>query len=90
MREAALGIPIREVILALNYEKRRKTLTLSIRTNNRCRLYSITWLDCLASTTSICACNDHSCTNNSYYKPCLVEVVEIGVEYLVFRTYILN
>jgi hypothetical protein len=90
VREAALGILIREVILALNYEKQRKTPTLSIRTNNRCRLYSITWLDCLASVTSICACNDYSYTNNSYHKPCLVEVVEIGVEYPVFRIYILN
>jgi hypothetical protein len=78
------------MVLTLNYEKQRKTLTLSIRTNNRRSLFSITWLDYLASATSIGVYNDYTSADNSYHKARLVEVIEIAVEYPVFYSYILN
>ena len=90
VQKAALSILAYKIILPLNYQKRRDTLTFAINTSNYYRLFPITWLNCLASTTSICASYDYRQGNYAYYKARFVEVVEIGVNNPIFRPYILN
>jgi hypothetical protein len=88
--KAALSIPIRKVILPLNHQEWRDTPTFSIDTSNRCSPFSIAWLNCLASATSICASYNHRWGNYTHHKARLVEVVEIGVNNPIFCPHILN
>ena len=84
IREVPLSILTREVVLPLNYKKRRNTLTFSTCINDSCSPFPVPWLNCLVSTTSIGAYNDYRSANNAHYKARLVEVIEIAVEYAIF------
>jgi hypothetical protein len=87
--EAAVGILIREVILALNHEKWRDTPAFTIDTHNRCGPFPIAWLNCLASATSIYTGNNHCRANYTHHKAGFVEVVEIAVLNPIFCPHIL-
>ena len=86
--ETAVGIPIREVILALNHEKWRDTPAFTIDTRNCRGPFPITWLNCLASATSICTGNNHCRADYAHHKPSLVEVVKVAVQNTIFRPHI--
>ncbi len=77
------------MILPLDDQKWRDIPALAINTSNRCRPFSITWLNCLASATSICASYDHRWGDYAHYKARLVKVVEITIQNAVLRPYIL-
>ena len=84
VQEVPLNILTREVVLPLNYKKRRNTPTFSTCTNDYCSLFPVPWLNCLAFTTLIGACNDYRSANNAHYKARLVKVIEIAVKYAIF------
>jgi hypothetical protein len=74
---------------ALNDQKWKDIPTFAIRTNNYYRLFPITWLYSFSSTTSIGIYNNYPRYDLAYYKTGLVEVIEIAVYYIIFRSYIL-
>ena len=77
------------MILPLDDQKWRDIPTLAINTSNRCRPFSITWLNYLASATSICVSYDHRWGDYAHHKARLVEVVEIAIQNAVLRPHIL-
>jgi hypothetical protein len=89
-REVGLGVPVCEVIDALNSQKWRDIPTFAIDTNNRCCLFPIAWLYSLRSATSIGTCNNHPRCDLAYWKAGLVEVVKIAIYHTIFGPYILN
>jgi hypothetical protein len=89
VREVGFGVPVREVVDALNDQKWRDIPTFAINAHNCCRPFPIAWLYSLGSATSIGTCNNHPRCDLTHYKAGLVEVVEIAVYYPIFRPHIL-
>ncbi len=77
--EAALRIPIGEVVGALDDEEWWEAPPFGIDTLNCCRPFPIAWLDRLASSKSISTCNHHRAADNTHHKAGLIEVVEVAV-----------
>jgi hypothetical protein len=73
----------------LNNEKRREVLPFAIDILNRRRLFPVTRLNCLTSSTSIGVYYDYRYRDNAYYKAGLIEVVEVVVIDAVLRPYII-
>ncbi|KAK4096024.1 hypothetical protein N658DRAFT_396992, partial [Parathielavia hyrcaniae] len=72
--ELALGVPVGEVVCALNNEKRREAPPFAIDALDRRRPFLIARLNCLASSASIGACYYHGCADNAHHEAGLVEV----------------
>ena len=77
------------MILPLDNQKQRHPIALAINIGNCYSLFPIPWLNYLTSTTLVCPYNDYYRADNTYYKACFVEVIEIGIRNPVFRPYIL-
>ena len=88
-REVGLGIPVCEVINALNSQKWRNIPTFAINTNNRYYPFPIAWLYSLSSATLISMCNNYSRYNQAYQKASLVKEIEITIYYTILCLYIL-
>jgi hypothetical protein len=88
--EAAVSVPVGKVVLALNHQEWRNTPALAINTGNRYSLFSIPWLNYLASATSIYTSNNYCRADYAHHKPSLIEVVEVVVQNTIFRLYIFH
>jgi hypothetical protein len=82
-------ILVYKVVLPLDNQKQRHTIALTINTDNYYSLFLIPWLNCLVSATLVCLSNNYSRADNTYYKACLVKVIEVRVYNPIFCSYIL-
>lgn len=83
--ELALGVPVYEVVCALNNERRREAPPFAIDALDRRPPFPIARLNCLASSTSIGACHYNRCADDAYHEAGLVTVVEVAVVDAVLR-----
>src|SRR5690242_10317831 len=77
-----------EVETALHHQERWPYIAVASDTANRCRPFSIAWLNGLWFADPIGARNHHPRPYHAHYKAGLVEVVEVAIEDAVFRTHV--
>ncbi|KAF2835747.1 hypothetical protein M501DRAFT_941433 [Patellaria atrata CBS 101060] len=77
--EVTFRIRRREVIDALDNEEWRDTKAIACHALNHSRPFPITWLELLASATSIGTCNDYTVTDSPYHKARLIKVIEVAI-----------
>lgn len=70
-------IPRREVVLARKDNKRQNRPSICVDSLDCCSLLTITWLDCLPSSTPLRASNNQLRGYLAYQKPSLIKVVGI-------------
>ncbi|KAF2834452.1 hypothetical protein M501DRAFT_1020709 [Patellaria atrata CBS 101060] len=86
--EVTFRIPRREVIDALDDEEWRDAKAIACHVLNRSRSFPVTWLELLASATSIGTCNDYTGTDNPYHKARLIKVIEVAILDTILGTHI--
>jgi hypothetical protein len=67
-----------------NNQERRDRVTRRADGLDNCNLFPITRLGLLCLSPAVRACHDYSCRDLAYYKPGLVEVIDIRVNNRVF------
>jgi len=86
--EATLGVPGGEVVDALQDQEWQQYKAIAAYILNRCRPFPVARLKLLALATSFSTRNNHASIDNTHYKACLVEVVEVVVLDAVLCTHV--